>query len=417
MEMKWYSCAAVWVAAIFLLVNALMLSKPFLLFDSSKYPYHGWSWWVFNDLRHNQEHYNICLIGSSLVVKPNSEVEANYLGKAINLTSYHNAAYLDNLLSTRFGGSFRTYNLSAPGLMVSDAYLALKTFFSSGQRSDIVLYAIAPRDFIDSSVKNIADTDSFKYLQRQVSADELGEFMTDSPIEKLEWWLQQNCYLYHKALDLQMALADTTQPWLDKFLPSPAIKPGLMLADKERLLPKFKSATTYPERSEVKPSERALVEKQFYDNRGEYLERYQWPNLYSTELKCLQKVIALCQKRHVQLVLVNMPLLPENLSLLPAGFYDRFRQDTMKLAEASSVPFIDMSRAPAFQHKDYYDPVHLNGFGGERLFHLLVSHLADSSASEYVRQSGLAQLARYHDIAAKALYADFQFLRERRQFH
>lgn len=332
-----------------------------------------------DDLKRSREVHHTAIMGSSLIVTANSGVEANHLGHEVNLTSYHKATYLDSLLADKFGGTFNTFNLAAPGLMASDAYLSLKTLLESGQHPDVLIYGVAPRDFVDSSVKCPADTDVFKYLRRLTKIDEIADATFRSPQEKFDWLLQKNIYLYAAALDYQLAAADACQQLIGFVLPRQATQPPVSLNEMEILLPKFKLAATHPERSNIKPTERQIVTKEFFDNRGEYLERYQWPNNYELEVTFLERIITLCKEQQIQLVLVNMPILPANTALLPKGFYPSYQRQLKDIANREGIAFLDYNSPLTFDQSDFHDPVHLNAFGGQKFFQTLVDSLAEST--------------------------------------
>ncbi len=332
----------------------------------------------------------------------NSGVEANYLGQTVNLTSHHKATYLDRLLKEKFGGRFNTFNLAAPGLMASDAYLSLKTMLESGHHPDVLIYGVAPRDFVDSSVKCPADTDVFKYLRRLTKIDEIADATFRAPLERIDWWLQRNIYFCGTALDYQMLAGELCQQVLAKVLPPRATQPPLSLAEMETILPKFKPAATHPERSRIEPTVAETVRNQFFDNRGEYLERYQWPNNYELELTFLERIILLCKEKQVQLVLVNMPILPANTTLLPKGFYRSYQNRLKSIAKRDNVPFMDSCDPLVLEQKDFHDPVHLNAFGGQKFYSALVDGLSNDVVSRKALAAAGQRGQATREIAGKA---------------
>src|SRR5215470_9651366 len=139
---------------LFVLLNALLSFYAPIQFDAFKFPYKGWDWWTINDLRRRAEVHNVALLGSSLMVSAVAGCDANFLNKNLDLANYHKCSYLDHRLRTTFGGSFDTFNLSAPGQMPSDAYLSLRAMVNCANRPDVVIYGIAPRDLIDSTLSS-----------------------------------------------------------------------------------------------------------------------------------------------------------------------------------------------------------------------------------------------------------------------
>src|ERR1700679_3471952 len=201
-----FSAFATAITTFFAVNMALSFSAP-INFDPYKFPYRGWAWWTFDGLRkaadQRQEH-NVALLGSSLMVSAITCCDANYLHKGLDLTEHHGADYFDHTLQKKFGGSFKTYNLAAPGQMPSDAYLTLKGMLATANRPDVVIYGVAPRAFIDSSLSNPTDTEPFRFLTRLVSTDECAGGLFRDPLGKLQWFIDRNLYFAHHSLDLQL---------------------------------------------------------------------------------------------------------------------------------------------------------------------------------------------------------------------
>src|SRR5262245_1129721 len=74
-----FASRAVIAMLAFFLVNVGCSFFAPVEFDRYKYPFHGWAWWVFNDLRNDKEMHNVALLGSSLTVSANAGCDANFL--------------------------------------------------------------------------------------------------------------------------------------------------------------------------------------------------------------------------------------------------------------------------------------------------------------------------------------------------
>src|SRR4029077_3459201 len=135
---------------------------------------------------------------------------ANYLNQALDVTKHHNVSYLDAKLKDKFGGTFHTFNLAAPGQMPSDAYLTLKAMIATSNRPDVVIYGVGPRDFIDSTLSGPNDTEPFHYLIRIVNIDEIADASFRNLWCKLDWFFQKVIYLYTYSLDFKLALTNVT---------------------------------------------------------------------------------------------------------------------------------------------------------------------------------------------------------------
>ena len=83
---------------LFMAANILLSIFTPINFNLYRFPYKGWAWWTFNDLRHHPETHNVALLGSSLIVSAVAGADANYLNRPLDSTTHHNAEYFDHKL-------------------------------------------------------------------------------------------------------------------------------------------------------------------------------------------------------------------------------------------------------------------------------------------------------------------------------
>lgn len=378
---------------LFFAINLLLSFTSPIEFDAYKFKYSSWAWWVFNDLKQHADIHNLALLGSSLTVSAVAGCDANYLQKPLDLTGYHKASYLDNLLRTKFGGEFSTFNLSSPGQMPSDAYMMLKSMVNTADRPDIVIYGVAPRDFIDSTLSSPIDTEPYHYLRRLVNLDEVANGFFKSPYARLDWWLGKNLYLYGYSLDFQMLFSDLAQAYVNTVVPKPP-HPNFTWWDRVKLLPAYLPGEIRPAAMMSNPMKREQGST-YTDNTKEYLARYKQPDphTYRTQFYFLRHLAEYCRREKIDLIVVNMPLTRVNVNILRPGRYLQFVQDLRQFAYNSAVPFFDLNDFSLYETKDFHDSVHLNAFGGTKFFDSLI-HILDSDKATrtalYLAGRGLA---------------------------
>jgi hypothetical protein len=358
-------------SAIFVAMNALIsFTTPFPI-DSYKFNYRGWSWWTFNALRNSDRISNIALIGSSTMVSAIAGCDANYLQRGLDLTEHHRASYLEDKLKKRYPqGDFETFSLSAPGQMPSDAYISLKAMVATASRPDFVIYGLAPRDFVDSTLSAPGDTDAFRYLTRIVNIDDVFQKVFRSPWGKLDWCLQRLIYIYGYSLDFRMAITDGATRVINAALPKPSGGKDFTWWNRRDLLPNYLPAEIHPEAVMAGPIDRATATAKYTDNTLEYLQRYRKPDphTYKTQIYFLKKIAEFCRKERIELVLVNMPISLANLGLLPKGGYTQYVQTLKEFGMLHNVAFYDLNKIGRYNQPDFHDSVHLNAFGGQRFF-------------------------------------------------
>ncbi len=382
---------------LFALVNAYLSFFTPVHFDRFNFPYRGWAWWALNDLRRSPDVHNVALLGSSLTISAISSCDANYLGRPLDLTSYHRATYLDHRLRTTFGGMFNTYDLALPGAMPSDAYFSLRAMVNCAHRPDVVIYGVAPRDFLDSTLSSPLDTEAFRYFRRLVNLDDVSRALFRTPMAKINWWLERQVYLYGNALDFQLKFGDWSNRVLARILPRPASRPAFTFWDRERLLPGYKPAELCPGSVIISPADQATCSKGFKNNTREYQDRYRSPDLhtYRTQLYFLKQLLQFCRKERIELIVVNMPISFYNTTLMAPGEYPRFVQHVRTACFEHGVTYYDLAEFDQYRWSDYHDSVHLNPFGGKKFVDRLVDYLAaDRQVSQAMALAG-KELERY----------------------
>ncbi len=369
--------------ALFIALNMVLSFTAPLDFDKFNFPYKGWAWWTFNDLRTpptSTETHNVALLGSSLMVSAINNCEAMFKKERLNLAVYHKATYLDRLLEKKFGGKFNTYNLSGPGQNPSDAYMTLQAMLKLHQRPDVVVYGVAPRDFYDSSMASPVDTEAFRFLHRLVNIDDSINMMFRSPWDKLNWVMERNIYLYGNGLDLSMIANNFINKELDAVFPPPPTSRQFTYWDRVKLLPKYKMGEIHPLAVVIHPQS-PKGSPRFTDNTPEYIERYKNPDdhIYKIQWHFLLKLVELCKRERIELVIVNMPITLDNIRVLIQSGYKHSENRYLgyvyalrTLAQEHDVQAFDLNDFAMYTQKDYHDGVHLNAFGGTKLINQLV---------------------------------------------
>lgn len=388
--------------AIFIVANLLMSFSPPIEFDKFKFPYQGWAWWTFNDLRTSSEEHNVALLGSSLMVSAVNNSDAMYTQKELNLASYHKAVYLDKLLSEKFGGTFRTYDLAAPGQMPSDAYMTLHAMLKTHQRPDVVVYGVAPRDFYDSSMSSPVDTEPFKFLHRLVNLDDSWNKLFKSPFDKLNFILEREVYLYGNALDFSMVASEKLETFLNKYAPPPIGRGLFTYWDRVKLLPAYKAGEIHPLAVRITPQNPAEPPT-FSDNTPEYKERYKNPDPknYDIQHYFLVKLVELCKRERIELLVVNMPITLDNIRVLGSYKYMGYVHSLRKLAKDYKVHAFDLNDFALYTHNDYADGVHLNAFGGTKLFKQLVGIMGGTYSTSLALEASGHHMERRKGIAGE----------------
>ena len=371
--------SAIAALALFLTLNVVLSVSDPIAFDKFKYPYTSWSWWTIKDIQSlPQETNNVALLGSSLTVAPINSADATYFNESLDQTEYHRVRYLDQALEKKLGGKFRTFNLSCPGQMPSDAYLTLQAMVNLSEKPAVVLYGIAPRDFIDSNLAGPQDTDSFRYLSRIVSVANDENVIYAKPLDKINRTLEKNIYFYKNSMDLQMAFGSMVTDLMNTAAPEPASQKPFTYWDRVKLLPEYKKGEFHKYAHMAAPEDLSKP-SEFIDNQIEYVYRYKKPKQeqFDMQMHFLNKLARYTKEEGIKLVLINMPLTKDNLALLKKEHYDNYINTMRSFSDNNNIHLLDFNNDNHFVKADFRDTVHMNARGGIKFLELVASKLTE----------------------------------------
>ncbi len=358
--------------------------------DRFAYPFRTWPFWLVKDLHNTTENFNVALLGSSLMLGSIYGCDANYLKMPIDSCTYHRSTYLNDELEKTYGGKFNTFNLATPGQVPSDAYLLLKTMLALGQKPAVVIYGIAPRDFMDNRLDKPNDTETFHYLKRLVSTTEIeGE----DQLSQFDRFLFDYLPLYRSAVNFKIYAGEESDQVLAKILPRPSGAPYFTYWKRIDLLPQYKAGELYPGAVVHVPTKPLSGAAWKRNNVDDYIERYRHPNeqMFTQQLAYLSKLLELAKSENIKVVLVNMPLSPINIMLLGSDRYQKFEDRIARFSQSKSISFLNLSDQVIFPNELFEDSAHLNAFGGKLFIDRLVNGLSrDTALSATLKSAGLS---------------------------
>jgi hypothetical protein len=369
-----------------------------------EYPLHSWSWWTVSELRKLSSALsldragrsdtlmlpNTVLLGSSLMVVANAECDATWQQERIDLTTYRGARYFDAVMNDRLSApgspiESRSINLSAPGQIPSDAFLTLQEALNEGLRPSLVVYGVAPRDFLDSTMSSPYETETYKYLSRLVSTTAIDSRLRDDVFRSLGRHLFSSLPLLRYAVDIQMLVGKAMMEVCDCF--SGGSSDTISLEKRMALMGRYKPLDMVPGFIHAEITRGADVDKLYADNLSDYRARYGRPeaDFYDGQIACFEVLARFCREREIDLVVVNMPIRKCNLDLLDPGIHSKYIADVSRVSTEYGALFLDLCKVDEYSKRDYRDSVHLNGFGGRKFLDRLALCLAKADCSQTIR--------------------------------
>ncbi len=366
--------------ALFLALNAVLATrvplqtqtldeKVIQSSDNEKRMQGPWPFWISRAYLMREKSPDIVVFGSSQMGSATFSADARNLHKNLDCATHRRLATLEQELYKRTGQNFDTFNFAMGGSMVSDALMLSRALLTDRHKPSLVVIGINPRDFIDNDLPALSATDSFKYMLPYVKLGELDHAAFPDYFAHLDWVIDQYVPLKRIRLDLQSELAKqvaTVFPDSKGAIIRDDLKISLK-ADKRFL------QTISGSIGDIKQGEWVVpwfVPDAYMDNTKEYLHRYHNPHapIYACEQKFFRAFLADMRAKNVPVLVVGMPSQPCNRVLLPDTFWTEFRGFVLSSCNDYGASFCDLTDGSQFEKRDYLDTVHLNAYGGDKLF-------------------------------------------------
>jgi len=303
----------------------------------------------------------VVIIGSSVMMAPLWSVDARRYPGVPDVYHHHTSIELEKLLMRQGLGEQPISSFALPGLMISDGYLITEKLLRGDKRPKLLVYGLAPRDFMDDLLTGETRTVVFQRLMSLSDLPSIGDLYLSTNQEKADFILNNLLFLYGKRWRYQDKAANLLKSALSRLLPGTVAAPASNQAKSER---EFLLGRN---RQEV-----------WAKSIEEYRARYAHFNTdqFSKQEHFLDALIKTARERGIAVLLVNMPLTRDNLNLMPAGFYRQYRGTLDQLAARHHCDVLDLQSDKALTDSAFYDTVHLNRSGGDQLLRALSAWIA-----------------------------------------
>ena len=280
--------------------------------------------------------------GSSLVVAPCLQSESAFQAKPLErfherrLTGFEQdlKVALDQASVPAHSTEIRSYLLASGGAMASDAYFLEKNVLSDAPDRGhhlAIIYGIGPRDFQDNLFPRVDSSAIFQVLGR---LDDLPTVFKSEPTITFEEGgaivMGRLSSLMRYRGDLLRVLAVRSKRTIEKLVPG-------VLFEKysDSLVLKRQKDGLYPEEAQGTPlvyPNLAIDHNDWKKTNYEYIRRYNPIDQSKSNIQFayFERFLKLAASRHINVLVVNMPISTLNRSVIPPGFYGRYLTTTKK---------------------------------------------------------------------------------------
>lgn len=304
---------------------------------------------------------DIVLLGSSLMLAPTLQEEALLYNKPIKRMEHRQSKALSLSCKNQFAWEPDVFNFSVGGEMVSDAYFICRHILSYSKEKSpkLIVFGIAPRDFQDNLLPGIETTETYKILGQVNDLKDAFKTPGTNVPKKIALSIERLSNFYRYRQDLNAYLCLQMKKGLESILPWVMFE-------------KYGSDGKLAYQRKGQFREEAIGTPQAYPgieldhhNHDLTMQQYQYryqpiqDRMLNSEFDFLERLLSLCENQGVKIILVHMPLSPENLALLPGDFYANYRQRIATIANKHNTAVYNLNN-PIFQNNDLYiDSVHL----------------------------------------------------------
>jgi len=324
-----------------------------------------WSWWLARKWLEQRQAPDIVLFGSSQMGSAMVASDAKLLVEAIDALTHRRAATLEKELSDRLGHHLSAFSLASPGAMCSDAFMASSALFTPEFKPKVVVIGISPRDFIDNTMPYPAVTEPYKFYSHFVNPGPLTLHSYSGPMAWLQFAMESMpCRKLGESIQTSLASSAGTNAPGDKASNAlAAVLGGGDAVPGKWLVP-------------------CVIPPMWADNTKEYTRRFKDPNppVYTAEKAFFNTFLEKMAADDIRVLVVGMPSLSMNRKLLPDSFWLQFRSSISSACLTHNAQFLDLTGNLNFEKSDYLDTVHLNAYGGQKLFAQIASTIKENDS-------------------------------------
>lgn len=344
------------------------LAKDVLAAKKTEIPSGSWTWWAAHGYFEDKNAPDVVMLGSSLVNSACWAADAITTGRPVDCASHHRVFTLEKTLKSDLNlKDPHVVNVSVQGAAASDYYMITRGLTETGRKPKVIVLGIAPRDFIDNKMQSLGGTEPFMFFQRYVDFDDTVAKAYANPYERgmseMEWRLGQ--------LPLRKLHAN-----VKPFLTDPKTAAETNVSNNNQLRSALSNGAI-----KIRPGDivvPATMSDLWFDNTKEYVSRYSNPNppTYKTQLFFFDETLKRMNAEGIKVLVVEMPTLPMNRSLLPEQFWTSYREQLNALCKKNNASYLDLSDNPDYVKADYVDTCHVNWRGGAKVLKRISEELA-----------------------------------------
>lgn len=337
----------------------------------------SWPWWIARAYLSSKTP-NIAIIGDSQINAAFFQTDAAVVGNPVDCAVDRSCPALKAALEQRTPqlaqDDLHLINLALGGAMPSDFYMISKALLTEKEHPKLVILALSPRSFLDSTLTSASSTEIFQFFSPFVKLGNLIDYSFSNPAQKYLWLVKNRLPLFACKPDID-SFADQL---LEQCLTRIGITKVSPLIDQNQSIKPHPIQSIYAGDGAVAKGTNMIGPfpfSNFLDNRREYVRRFSRLNqqTYNDQHVYFQSTLKYLRQLGIEVIVVNMPVLKPVRDLLPSRVQQNYLLDLKTTCSANHVSLLNLATSTEFPKRYFIDYVHLNAGGGK----VLINQLAD----------------------------------------
>lgn len=336
----------------------------------------NWVWWASNEFSQKEQPPQIALLGSSVIMHPLWLQEAAYRNSDVDLVADHRSKYLEHVIRKNAPvNNAECFNFALPGSMCSDDFMVVRSMFKGARKPEIVVIALTPRDMMDNRFDGAISSRHYQYLSRFTDTSWFNDLAMPQFSQKVDYYLNRALYFKGPGASIPVIASQYLRTYVGPLLAPLGPSPLDKKTEEDR-----RFALYQPQIEKGLFVAHPHAPDYFIDDQPGMKSRFKTPNdaVFFNQRQWLHLALEGCKKENIKVLLVNMPLSPMAMAIVPPAVYARHIECLKEAATKWDCAFLDANVPGEYTALDFTDWAHMDASGGEKVLNAIGKSIASN---------------------------------------
>ncbi len=325
----------------------------------------NWVWWASHEFTSKERPPQIAVLGSSVIMHPLWLQEAVYRQADVDLIADHRSQFLEHVIKQNAPvKNAECFNFALPGSMCSDDFMVVRSMFKGTRKPDIVVVALTPRDMMDNRFNGAISSRHYQYLSRFTDTSWFNDLAMPQFSQKVDYCVNRAVYFKGTGASIPVIASQYLRAYVGPLLAPLGPSPLDKKTEEDR-----RFALYQPQVEKGLFVAHPNVPDHFIDDQPGMKSRFKTPNdaVFFNQRQWLHLCLEGCKKENIKVLLVNMPLSPMAMAIVPPAVYSRHIECLKEAAAKWDCALLDANVPGEYTALDFSDWAHMDASGGEKV--------------------------------------------------